>query len=103
MDTLHLIFLFLGGGGDKKICITKSGPDSNEVCKFPFRYDGNTYYSCTTAGNTFDQRDPWCSTKVDSTGKHVGGQGKWGWCRHSCGVPLKTPFDRNGESKESTI
>ena len=34
----------------------------------------------------------WCSTLVDNTGKHVGGQGKWGTCGPGCPIP---PDDSN--------
>ena len=27
---------------------------------------------------------PWCSTKVDDNGTHIGGQGKWGYCDSKC-------------------
>ena len=26
----------------------------------------------------------WCSTKVNSSGQHIGGQGNWGTCSESC-------------------
>ena len=27
---------------------------------------------------------PWCSTEVDESGHHIGGQGKWGNCGPNC-------------------
>ena len=32
----------------------------------------------------------WCSTLVDDTGHHVGGQGKWGNCGPDCPIPPDT-------------
>merc|ERR1712112_539427 len=44
-------------------------------CVFPFKHGSKTFTSCTTAGG---YQEPWCSTKVDSSGKHV--QGNYGTC-----------------------
>jgi len=74
-------------GGRK--CTTIGGRDPGKQCKFPFRFDGITYNSCTYAGNGAGETAAWCSTKVDSSGNHVGGQGKWGECPSSCS-PQKT-------------
>jgi len=51
-------------------------------CVFPFIYSGKTYNSCTTEGHP--EQKPWCSTKVDSQGKHVLGGGHWGLCGKGC-------------------
>jgi len=49
-------------------------------CVFPFKYKDHIYNSCTT------EHDPdgflWCSTKVDSEGKHL--QGNFGYCDSEC-------------------
>ena len=50
-----------------------SGAKPGLKCVFPFRYGGETFSSCVSAG--FDQ--PWCSTKT-SQGAHV--TGHWGNC-----------------------
>ena len=49
---------------------------------FPFTYKGVTYYSCTAV----DEADglDWCSTKVDSAGVHVTGEGGWAHCAPHC-------------------
>ena len=65
-------------------CKTVSGPDSNSFCVFPFRFEGVTYTSCTQAGNTGGNTQAWCSTLVNDSGEHVGGQGKWGNCESKC-------------------
>ena len=83
MHAPFIIFMYLGK------CTTIGGRDPNKQCKFPFRFDGITYNSCTFAGNQPGETDPWCSTMVDSSGTHVGGQGKWGNCPSSC-APRKT-------------
>jgi len=61
-------------------CTTVSGPDTGKSCIFPFRHNGVTYKKCTSAG--LDQA--WCSTKVNSNGEHIGGQGFYGICPTSC-------------------
>ena len=69
-------------------CITESGPDSNSTCQFPFQFDGLTWTSCTTQGNSYEDRNKtWCSTKVDESGKHV--TDKWGWCNENCSLSVK--------------
>jgi len=57
-------------------------------CIFPFIYNGITINSCTTIGEG-DNR-PWCSTKVDSRGRHDIIGGFWGYCPPNC------PFDPDG-------
>ena len=51
-------------------------------CVFPFIYGGKSYDKCTTEGH--DQ--PWCSTKVDEEGNHIGGRGNWGNCNETCSI-----------------
>ena len=52
----------------------------NAPCQFPFTLNDKTFDACT------DLLDPdgrfWCSTKVDSSGKHT--QGNWGYCSEDC-------------------
>ena len=36
-----------------------------------------------------DDGKPWCSTKTDTRGNHIGGQGQWGHCAGSCPVEGK--------------
>ena len=54
----------------------------NHPCVFPFKYTRKTFWTC------IDKSDPegrfWCSTKVDKTGKHIGGSGEWGYCPEGC-------------------
>ncbi len=74
------IFLWLGPPMD---CFTtRSSPQPNARCRFPFKYKGITRYGC------IDEQDPdgrfWCSTQVDSNGNHVTGKGFWGYCRTEC-------------------
>ena len=76
--------------GNRLPCITEGGPDSNSICQFPFQFDGLTFNSCTTHGNAPQDPATWCSTKVDGSGKHVSGQGKWGLCNDNCGLSPKT-------------
>ena len=63
----------------------KASGDKEVPCEFPFIWDGNKYYSCTTddADGKITEK-PWCSTKVDLDGKHISGQGLYGDCPDSC-------------------
>ena len=46
-------------------------------CKFPFKYDGTTYRSCTTAGGY----NPWCAYTLNSDGS----SDDWEYCGNNCG------------------
>ena len=66
-------------------CQTESGPDPNSECQFPFEFHGEIYNNCTY--DFFQtETNPWCSTKVDEYGVHIGGQGYWGYCPQTCGT-----------------
>merc|ERR1719228_378111 len=59
-------------------CLSSNG----KVCRFPFKFRNKAYASCTT---DFDPDNrAWCSTKVDSNGVHVPGEGEFGYCPQSC-------------------
>ena len=45
-----------------------------------------TYNQCTFEGNQPGETEPWCSTRTDSSGNHIGGQGNWGFCPSNCGT-----------------
>jgi len=66
-------------------CLTVSGPDTGSACIFPFTFNSVTYVSCAewVYGGEF-QGQKWCSTKVDSSGVHVNGEGKYGICASDC-------------------
>jgi len=63
-------------------CTTNGGGDSGASCVFPFTYKEKVYRGCILVDA--DDGIPWCSTLTDSTGQHIGGQGKWGHCPSSC-------------------
>jgi len=69
----------LDPGNTPDQCVT-----TNEVkvkgapCHFPFVYKNIAYNHCTKV----DHNAYWCSTQVDSMGKHI--VGKWGNCASSC-------------------
>ena len=52
---------------------------------FPFTFNSVTYVSCAewVYGGS-NQGSKWCSTKVDSSGVHVNGEGKYGFCSADC-------------------
>ena len=68
-------------------CKTIKGADANTLCIFPFRYKGKTYNTCTLKDARNTNNEAWCSTKVDRSGKHVSGKGKWGNCGQGCPFP----------------
>ena len=70
-DILVDYTLDLSNEGPNKMCTTVSGPDSNKICFLPFKHDGITYDNCTRFGNTKEQTEAWCSTKVDNKGKFI--------------------------------
>ena len=63
-------------------CKTVGGASPNVDCVFPFAFDNKVHYSCIYDSST--DGHPWCSTKVDSKGCHIGGQGNWGICGPNC-------------------
>ena len=77
-------------------CITVDGPDNGTTCVFPWIFDNVTYPACTM----YDEDEPWCSTKVDDNGVHIGGQGNWGYCDPECSCAgTDCPFQENGEGE----
>ena len=54
----------------------------NRTCIFPFNYQNQTYAGCT--GEGVPDGILWCSTKVNSEGDHIAGQGEWGHCAADC-------------------
>merc|ERR1711909_55370 len=69
-----------------KVCTTVSGASPNLPCIFPFRFNGVTHNKCTWDQAHLTEHKAWCSTLVDETGHHVGGQGKWGNCGPTCPI-----------------
>ena len=49
---------------------------------FPFTYKNVKYTGCTL--EDADDGKPWCSTKTDANGEHVGSKGQWGHCASTC-------------------
>merc|ERR1712227_276097 len=63
-------------------CTTTGGGRKGVNCVFPFTYRDVKYTGCTL--EDADDGKPWCSTKTDANGQHVGGQGQWGHCASNC-------------------
>merc|ERR1712107_903304 len=78
-------------------CLTVSGPDTGSQCIFPFTFNSVTYVSCAdwVYGGEF-QGEKWCSTKVDSSGVHVNGEGKYGICSSDCSPAVSLAAILNG-------
>ena len=51
-------------------------------CIFPFEFKGIDHNQCIWDGDS--ENGAWCSTKVDSKGKHLSGYGNWGNCASEC-------------------
>jgi len=83
---------------DKSVCTTDSGAAPNLPCIFPFKFNGAVHTSCIWDMAHLTEHKAWCSTLVDDTGHHVGGQGKWGNCGPGCPIP---PDNRNDTSPGS--
>merc|ERR1712193_282187 len=66
-------------------CTVSSGPAAGQSCVFPFTYGGTTFSGCAEwVYGGEHQGKLWCSTKVDSTGTHVNGEGNYGFCSTDC-------------------
>ena len=76
-----------GSKDEKKVCTTVSGAAPNLPCIFPFRFNGVTHTTCIWDMAHLTEHKAWCSTLVDDSGHHVGGQGKWGNCGPDCPIP----------------
>jgi hypothetical protein len=63
--------------------------NTTKECIFPFRFQDYDNFYKLRFGCIADE-DPefigkfWCSTKVDSDYKHIGGSGYWGECGQNC-------------------
>ena len=79
----------------ERICVTVAGASKGKPCIFPFKFNGVLYSECTWNQAHLTEHKAWCSTLVDASGTHVGGQGKWGNCGPGCPVP---PDDRPGSA-----
>lgn len=66
-------------------CQVTEGPARGQDCVFPFRWAGETHYTCAqwTFGGA-NQGKFWCSTKTDYQNNHVNGQGNIGFCCSNC-------------------
>jgi len=64
---------------DQQGCQTVSGPDAHKSCKFPFVYQGQVFFTCTTMDN---DHQPWCATEVNDKNHLI--IGKWGSCSNAC-------------------
>lgn len=63
---------------------------------FPFTFAGVTFEGCITL--TDPDQIPWCSTKVDEEGVHVGSNNNWGHCDlDSC------PLSEDPRAKDEVI
>ena len=78
--------------------MTVSGAKPNIPCIFPFRFNGVDYNECTWDHSFLTGHKAWCSTLVNETGHHVGGQGEWGNCGTGCPILPKPSRDLLGKT-----
>jgi len=65
-------------------CQTVSGPDPHKSCKFPFIYQGQQFFTCTTVDSG---HQPWCATEVNDKNHLI--IRHWGICSNSCPSPVQ--------------
>jgi hypothetical protein len=86
------------------VCQTNGGADPGKPCVFPFVYKGVTYNRCPWTGRN---NTHWCATKVDSDGRSIIEEGKWGTCGSTCPKKRseyqKKYYPRREDSKNKTI
>eukprot|EP00095_Tigriopus_kingsejongensis_P002459 maker-scaffold1402_size43054-snap-gene-0.7 protein:Tk02459 transcript:maker-scaffold1402_size43054-snap-gene-0.7-mRNA-1 annotation:"hemolymph proteinase 24" len=75
-------------------CIAVTEDNSEEVCVFPFQYNGKVYNGCTAEGDP--EGHPWCSLRTDEDGVHI--SGNWGHCTDNC--LGRDPIETQDECKE---
>ena len=92
---IYVSFFLPASEEDKAVCTTVGGASPNKPCIFPFRFNGALHTSCIWDMAHLTEHKAWCSTLVDDSGHHVGGQGKWGNCGPGCPIP---PDNRNQTS-----
>lgn len=66
---------------EPSFCMTvgTDGKLTGNKCVFPFKYNSDTYDSCTDVDA---KTGKWCYTEVDENG--IGKKGQWGTCSESC-------------------
>ena len=55
------------------VCVPTKGPKAGQQCIFPFTQGGKTCPGPKCCNLSNSPEGPWCSTKVDANGNHVGG------------------------------
>ena len=73
-----------GEGPSSEPCTTIGGPGAGQPCQFPFIYAEVTREGCITEADP--EGRAWCSTKVDTEGRHVAGGEHWAHCHPGCPV-----------------
>ncbi len=88
--------------GQPECRVVSSAGEGTAPCVFPFVFGGFEFNGCITISDP--EKRPWCSTKVDGSGVHVGGNGHWGHCDPAvCPIsdePNATPATPEEEEEE---
>ena len=71
-----------GAGSTTQPCTTIGGPDAGQPCQLPFIFNDVTRNGCITESDP--EGRAWCSTRVDSEGRHVAGGDHWAHCDPEC-------------------
>ncbi len=80
---LLVLVIFSPPASPQRCAVTGGGgPRVGAPCVFPFRFRGLVFEECTSRADEGGR--PWCSTRVDADGRHVSGDGQWGYCDATC-------------------
>jgi len=78
-----------GEGPSSEPCTTIGGPGAGQPCQFPFIYNEVAREGCITEADP--EGRAWCSTKVDTEGRHVAGGEHWAHCHPGCPMSASDP------------
>ena len=78
-----------GSGSSTQLCTTIGGPDAGQPCQLPFIYNDVTRAGCITEADP--EGRAWCSTRVDTGGRHVAGGDHWAHCGPGCPMSVSAP------------
>ena len=82
-------FLLSGQSEGISSCRTVGGPSQGKPCQFPFIFGGEERRGCIS--DTDPEQRLWCSTRVDTEGRHVAGGEHWAHCGPGCPVSVSAP------------
>ena len=75
--------------GNNSCTVQEIISSENKPCIFPFTYENQTFHDCTT----FNDTEPWCSTKTYNESNQHFGDGYFGYCDSNCEANQTIDFD----------